>query len=288
MKFGAHVSIAEGIINAPKRASAVGAEVFQIFTKSPHGGKATPITDSLAEDFRLALLEYHQYECYVHTPYYINFASSNNRIKYGSISAVRDDLERASKLGARYVMTHLGSARDLGRTEALRQVGEGISKALRNYRGTAELLLELTAGTGLIVGDTFAEMKKILNSLSKPAQRKCTGVCFDTCHVFASGYDLRTPAAVSRTMANFAKELGLGKLKLFHFNDSKTELGSHRDRHEHIGQGKIGRGGFTAIINFAKEKLPEVNAIIETPYQSGKKDPRDADILTLIKLRDKK
>src|SRR3989339_1697336 len=114
MYFGAHVSIAGGIINAPKNAAAIGCEVFQMFTRSPQGGSVPPITAEMATEFKKLCQKYHQKEWVVHTPYFINFASANNRIKYGSINAVRQELERAALLGAKYLMTHLGSYKDLG------------------------------------------------------------------------------------------------------------------------------------------------------------------------------
>ncbi len=287
MKFGAHISIAGGIDEAPDRASAIGAEVFQIFSRSPRGGKALKISDSLVERFWIKCRKFKLSEVYIHTPYYINLASKNNRIRYGSISVIKEDLERATKLRAKYVMTHLGSAKDYGIEKALDKVIVGINLILKDYKGSARLLLELSAGSGEIIGDTFEEIGIILQKLSPAAKRKIGGVCLDTAHIFASGYDIRTKPALKNTLKDFQKHIGISKLKLFHFNDSITDLGSHVDRHAPLGEGKIGVNAFRLIINHPK--LKKINAILEVPERKkkGKKDTREIDIKILKKLRNK-
>ncbi len=260
MLFGAHVSTSGGIENAPTNAHEIGAEVFQFFDRSPRGGKPT-YTDKSVTAFKQNMKKYNLVECYIHTPYYINLASAENRIRFGSISVIREELESASRLGARYVMTHLGSAKDFSDKEALALVVDGINKILDNYTGTAELLIENSAGAGQIIGDTFEEIGFILKKIKSIK----VGVCLDTCHAFASGYDFRTRAAVDETLKQFDKHIGLDKLKLFHLNDSKTELGSHRDRHADIGFGFLKDAAFAAIAKHPK--LKNINAVIETPEE---------------------
>lgn len=260
MIFGAHVSTAGGIENAPENAHKIGAAVFQFFDRSPRGGKQT-YTDKSVIAFKQNMAKYKIQECYIHTPYYINLASAENRIRYGSISVIRDELESASRLGAEYVMTHLGSAKDFTDEEALALVVDGINKILDGYAGTAELLIENSAGAGQIIGDTFEEIGFII----KKIKSKNVGVCLDTCHAFASGYDFRTAKAVDETLKQFDKHIGLDKLKLFHLNDSKAELGSHRDRHADIGFGFLKEPAFAAIVNHPA--LKSVNAVIETPEE---------------------
>lgn len=285
MKFGAHVSIAGSIDEAPDRASAIGAEVFQIFSRSPRGGKAPEITDQLVKDFWMKNRKFKLSEVYIHTPYYINLASKSNHIRHGSINVIKEDLERASKLQAKYVMTHLGSAKDYGIVKAMSKVVEGINLILKNYKGSAKLLLELSAGSGEIIGDTFEEIGMILQKLSPAAKRKIGGVCFDTAHIFASGYDIRTKSALDATFRDFQKHIGLLKLKLFHLNDSFADLNSHVDRHAPLGEGKIGLEAFRLIINHPK--LKKINAILEVPTRNkkSKKDTREIDIKILKKLR---
>ncbi|MFA6105594.1 MAG: deoxyribonuclease IV [Patescibacteria group bacterium] len=260
MLFGAHVSIAGGIFNAPLNAAQIGAEVFQIFSRSPHGGKPSPLTPSVLSLFKQNLALTGIPEFYIHTPYFINFSSNTKRIQYGSISVVRGELERATLLGAKYVMTHLGSYKDLGKTTGLKQTIEGFEKVLKGYQGTAELLIENSAGAGDVAGDTFEEIAEII--FDKKLAKYKIGVCYDTQHAFASGYDERTGEAVKNTFNKFDKEIGLNKIKLFHCNDSLVEFGHKTDRHEHIGKGKIGAAGFEEIFKFFKKN--KVNYILET------------------------
>ncbi|EKD58885.1 MAG: hypothetical protein ACD_56C00036G0017 [uncultured bacterium] len=264
MYIGCHVSIAGGVFNAPERAAELGCEAMQIFTRSPQGGKAPELTTEVCEKFQIAKNKFQIKEVVVHTPYYINFASENNRIRHGSVSVVRDELERASLLGAKYVMTHLGSAGTLSEREASDKVVEMLTKTLEGYEGSAELLIENAAGSGKIMGDTFSEIAYILEKINHP---KLTGICIDTQHSFASGYDWRD---FKNTLAKIDTELGLEKIKLIHTNDSKTEFGSRKDRHEHLGKGLIGEEAFKNIVAFANEK--NITMICETEYDFVKED----------------
>lgn len=272
MYIGCHVSIAGGIFNAPARATELGAETMQIFTRSPQGGKASELTPEIISQFKISNLKFKIHEVVVHTPYYINFASSNNRIRYGSISVIRDELERASSLGARYVMTHLGSAGELSEQQANEKVIEALKKSLNGYNGSCELLIENAAGSGKIMGSTFTQIAKIIKEINHP---KLTGICLDTQHSFASGYDWRN---FENTLKKIGSEISLDKIKLFHINDSKTEFASHKDRHEHIGKGLIGETAFQNIVTFAKEK--NISMILETEH-----DFVIDDIKLLKKLR---
>lgn len=283
MLFGAHVSIAKDLTEAPKRAHDIGCEVFQFFSRSPRGGKAQELTSDIIRQFKEACVRYNFKEYYIHAPYFINLGSKSNRIFYGSIKALRDDLERGSKLSAKFVMTHLGSAKDLGRKKALAQVIRGIKKVLAGYQGKTQFLIEISAGAGEIIGDSFEELKDILNKIDSKYRKKI-GVCFDTAHAFESGYDLKTARAVKKTFDLFDKIIGLDRLKLIHVNDSKTDLGSHVDRHEHIGKGKIGLRGFQKII--CEPRLSNLNMIIETPH-FGKKNWDKINLEILKKLRKK-
>jgi len=273
MNIGAHVSIAGGIQNAPERASELGCEAMQIFTRSPQGGKAPELIPDLIKEFRLRTTNYELRTVVVHTPYYINFASVNNRIRYGSVSVVRDELERASLLGAKYVMTHLGSAGELSEKDATEKVVEMLKKTLDGYSGSAELLIENSAGAGKIIGATFSQIAEIIKKVNHTS---LVGICMDTQHSFASGYDWRD---FENTIKKIGSEIGIEKIKLIHVNDSMTELASHKDRHEHIGQGKIGLEAFKNIVAFAKEK--NIDMILETEHEKVKKD-----IELLKKFRD--
>lgn len=281
MRIGTHVSIAGGLYNAPANAAKVGAEVFQIFSRSPHGGPVKEITKEVQKQFK-GEMEKHGFDtCYIHTPYFINFASTKTNIYYGSISVVRQELERGSLIGAKAIMTHLGSFGELTEKEGLERVSLAIEKIMDGYKGSTQLLLEISAGAGRIVGDTFEELAEILDH--KTLKKYDIGVCLDTCHMFASGYDLTNKKSIDDTLKQFDKLIGFDKLVVVHANDSKAECGKHLDRHEHIGQGKIGLEGFKIL---AKHKVfGKLDWILETPKDNPADDPMNIKILK--KLRGK-
>lgn len=258
--IGAHVSIAGGIWNAPERAAALGCECFQMFTRSPRGGPMAigPLTDEVVVKFRRACDDYRQQLWVVHTPYYINLASPEERTRQASIRIIREELERASTIGATYIMTHLGSAREVGGSQGRAFVIDGLRRILDGYAGSAQFLIEISAGAGAIIGGTFEEIAEILASLD----RDDVGVCFDTQHAFASGYDLRTPEAVADTMRRFDATIGCSRLKMSHIQDSKAALGEHKDRHEHIGRGHIGTDGICAVAQHSSFR--DLPLILET------------------------
>jgi deoxyribonuclease-4 len=213
-------------------------------------------------------------EFVVHCPYFINFGSSNNRIYYGSIAVVKQELERANLLGAKYVIAHLGSAKDVGMKTAIKQAQIGLKKILDEYKGKTQFLIEISAGAGEIIGDTFEELAEIMQPLEK--FKTFGGICFDTQHAWASGYDITKPEEVLR---KFNKIIGLKWLKVIHINDSKSELGSHKDQHTHIGEGRIGEEGLGAFLgylfktpSFQKRGKGEFFLILETEYDKVKED----------------
>jgi len=279
MLFGAHVSIARGLENAPENAQAIGCQVFQMFTRPPQGGRSV-IAENNIKEFLGKCQDYDFTDYYIHAPYYINLASINKRIYHGSISAIRQELEVGSKIKAKYVMFHPGSAKDVSAQKGIKMVAEGIKEILKGYKGKTELLIENSAGAGNVVGDQFEEIAEIFNLVKSS---KLSGICLDTAHSFASGYDWRNKTAVAKTLKEFDKILGLSKLKMLHGNDSKAALGSHRDRHAHIGYGEIGKEGFWAIVNHPK--LKKVNLVLETPQDEL--GGYEIDLAVLKKMRTK-
>lgn len=282
MKIGCHVSMAGGMENAPQRALDLGCETFQIFSRSPRGGKAIPITPELAKKFKDEMKRCDIKDFVIHTPYYINFGSEKNNIYYGSASVVRGELERGSLLGARYVMTHLGSFGVAAEKDAMQRVIDGLKKVLEGYNGSTLLLLEISAGSGTIIGSNFKQLGKFVKVLKK--YKGFGGICFDTQHAFASGYDVSSASAIKKTFLEFDKEIGLQYLQMSHINDSKFPLGSKRDRHDHIGEGHIGRAGFGHFLKFwaahEKKTKREMPLILETEH-----DKVIADIKALKELR---
>jgi deoxyribonuclease-4 len=284
MKIGCHVSIAEGIFNAPQRAKDLGCETFQIFTRSPRGGKAAPITAQVSSNMRAEMEKAGFSDFVVHTPYYINFGSTAKNIYYGSVSVLRDELERASLLGAKFLMTHLGTYRDTGEEKGFEQALKVLQKVLDGYQGPTEFLIEIAAGAGAVIGGNFEQLAEFVKALKK--YKTFGGICFDSQHAFASGYELRTASGIRETFKEFDKLIGLKNLRMSHINDSKIELGGKRDRHDHIGEGHIGETGFKNFLEFLsgleKKTKEEKLLILETEHDKVK-----ADIQKLKRLRDK-
>lgn len=267
MKFGAHVSIAGGIQNAPLNAGKIGCEVFQMFTRSPQGGPAPKLTPEIVDEFHSNCEKNSLTDWVIHSPYYINFASVEERIRASSARVIREELERGSLIGANFVMFHPGSARDVGEVEAMKHCIEGIKRVLDGYEGSTKLLIEMSAGAGMVIGDTFEELAELLDGVGDQE----LGICFDTAHAFASGYDLRDEKNIDATFKKFDKLIGMKKLKMSHCNDSKIELGGRRDRHEHLGKGFIGLEGFKAIVAYKKFD-PSFNLYLETEPEGVMED----------------
>ncbi len=273
MLIGAHVSIAGGIFKAPDNASEIGAECFQMFTRSPQGGPAPKLTDEIVADFFAHCAAHKITEWVVHAPYYINLASEKESLRKSSVRVLREELERDSLIKAKYMMFHPGSAKAVGAEQGMKFVIENCRRILDGYDGHTELLVEISAGAGEVIGDTFEEIAEILNAVdSDTSLKQKMNVCFDTQHAFGSGYDLRTEEVVHETFAKFDKIIGLSRLKMSHCNDSKIELGGHKDRHEHIGEGLIGLNGFKAIITHPQ--LQHMNLYCETEHEKVAEDVR--------------
>lgn len=267
MKFGAHVSIAGGVQNAPINAAAIGAETFQMFSRSPQGGPAPKLTPDVVDAFLKNCADAKLSDWVIHSPYYINFASGEERTRQSSIRIIREELERGTLINASYVMFHPGSAKDVGEKEAMKHCIAGIKKVLDGYKGTTKLLIEISAGAGMVIGDMFEELAELLDGIDNPE----LGICFDTAHAFASGYDLRDEKSVAKTFGAFDKIVGLKKLKMSHCNDSKVDIGARRDRHEHLGKGFIGLDGFKAIVAYKKFNK-DFNLYLETDPEGVKED----------------
>lgn len=275
MKIGAHVSIAGGMENAPKNANDLNCECFQMFSRSPRGGNYKKIDQRIAKKF-LNNCQKNGFDIgkdyIIHSSYFINLASPNNRIYYGSIKALREELETANLIKSPFVITHIGSSKDLEEKNRQKQINSKVIKAIKkiheNYQGSAILVLEIAAGSGNIIGDTFEEISFFIKESKKENIK--LGFCLDTCHAFAAGYDLRDPSKVQALFNEIDKKIGLSHLKCIHFNDSQTELNSKVDRHEHIGEGKIGTRGLEKIAKIAKNL--DINLYLETKHDKIKKD----------------
>ena len=258
--IGCHVSIAGGVYNAPERASLLGCETFQIFTRSPQGGPAPELTEDVVKKFQAEMQKYHLTDFVVHCPYYINFGSGKPQTYHSSISIVRGELERTSLLKGKFVMFHTGSGKDLDKAKAIKQAQAGLKKVLDGYKGSAQLLIEIAAGAGEILGDTFEEVAELMEPIKK--HPGFGGVCFDTQHAWASGYDVSKKDWIKK----FDSAIGLKWLKMSHVNDSKVELGARKDRHEHIGEGLIGKRGMGGFLGSLATSLP---GLLPSPGEKG-------------------
>lgn len=266
--IGAHVSIAGGIQNAPSRAAQEGCETFQCFTRSPQGGPAPKLTEDVVASFRDEMKKAAIERFYIHAPYYINLASLEPRIRHSSVSVLRQELERGSLLGASHVMAHPGSYTNQTLGEATEKVQDALARILDGYTGSCTFLIEISAGSGNVLGDTFEEVAGMMQGIQD--HPGFGGVCFDTCHAFASGYDFREPAGARDILKQFDKTIGLKWLKMSHVNDSKTDLGGKRDRHEHIGEGFIGRRGLASLLT--TPEFRSIDWILETETEGREKD----------------
>lgn len=263
MKFGAHVSIEGGVWNAPANAAKIGCEVLQMFTRPPQGGPAPVIDAAAVKKFRAAMEKNKISAAYIHAPYIINLASPLPHTRGYSIHLIREELERGSALGCTAVMFHMGSAAGVGEEKGLQMAKEGVEKILRDYKGSCRLLIEMSAGAGAVMGDKFEDIWEVLQA--KGGDK--VGVCLDTQHAFASGYDFHDKKALDKTLKEFDDVIGLERLVLIHLNDSATDLGSHKDRHAHLGEGKIGLAGFEAIVSC--KKLNKIDLVLETPWDDN-------------------
>lgn len=280
MRFGAHVSAAGGLWKAGRAGKELGCEVIQIFSRSPQTFAAKPITDEEAEKFKMSMKENGIEDVYIHAPYIINLASGKNTTRFGSVKILREELERGTQIGAKAIMFHPGSAKEVGRKEGIEMVIKGLNRILDGYTGSCQLLIEISAGAGEVMGDQFEEIAAFIDGAERGKE---IGVCFDTQHAFASGYDLRTQEAVNETFELFEKTVGLKRLIASHCNDSKVEFEAHKDRHEHLGHGYIGADAFKYIVKHPK--LQHLDLILETPFddEGGPEDGTRAEDIALLK-----
>ncbi|MCD6155270.1 MAG: deoxyribonuclease IV [Candidatus Verstraetearchaeota archaeon] len=275
MRLGLHISISGTIDKSVDRAYEKGCNTFQIFTRNPRGWRSRELREEEVEAFIEKVKAYGMDPVFGHMPYLPNLASPREDVYKKSVNSLISELNRCWKLKIPYLVTHLGSHLGAGKEEGFRRIINAINFAFSNDKGEVMLLLENTAGTKNSMGGAFEDIQYIIEHIEH-ADR--VGVCFDTCHAFAAGYDLRTREALEETLKKFDEIIGFEKLKIVHLNDSKGDLGSRIDRHEHIGMGRIGEEGFKQIL---RSRLVEYPLILETPI-----DKRRSDVENLNKVRE--
>ena len=267
MRIGVHVSIAGRIQESLERAKALGCNTMQIFSRNPRGWQASRLEAADIKEFKALKRKYDISPVAVHIPYIINLATPNDRLYEMSIGAYEEDIGRVDALGAEYVVTHLGSHTGSGEENGIERFSGALAEIIRRCKPKAMILLENTAGSGDWIGYRFEHLKRIIDGQKRPEK---VGVCFDTAHAFEAGYDMKTKNGLEKTLKEFDKLLGAGLIKVVHFNDSLSLLGSRVDRHQHIGKGNIGLQAMARIINHPK--LRDAAFIMETPKESEKDD----------------
>ena len=274
--LGAHMSIAGGTSLAVERAMRAGCNVLQIFVKNSNRWRGKPLSEKEVQQFRQAWSTSGIHSVVAHNSYLINLASPKEELWRLSIAAFKEEMERCERLGLSYLVTHPGAHVGQGEKAGIARIARAIDRIHGQTSGFGvRIALETTAGQGTSIGWRFEHLRDILATCGHPER---VFVCLDTCHVFASGYDIRDFENYQRTMEEFDRVVGLKKLQLFHLNDSKKDLGCRVDRHEHIGRGKIGTSGFRWILN--DPRLTALPKIIETPKgQSNREDRRNLRVL---------
>ena len=274
--LGAHMSIAGGLHLAFTRIQEVQGEALQIFLSNQRQWKTTPLTAEMVAEFRRHWEENNHLPVAAHDSYLINLAAPDPTTLEKSVAAFADELQRAAILGIPFLITHPGSHRGVGVEAGLKRFVENMDRAItRSKTSTVMVLIENTAGQGTNLGSTFEEISFII---SESQYGDGLGVCFDTSHAFAAGYDIRTRVTYENTLSNFDQIIGLKKLKFFHINDSKRPLGSRVDRHEHIGKGEIGLAGFRLLLN--DPRFQQHPMVLETPKgKELKEDKKNLKVL---------
>ncbi len=278
--LGAHLSIAGGLYNALLSAKKYRCQCVQMFVVNQRQWRRPTLTDEQIQRFREIRVQTQLSPVVVHASYLINLAATDRDTHQKSLWAVADELQRCEALGANYYVLHPGAHRGRGEEKGLKKIVASVNKVFhKTGDGNCKLLLETTAGQGTSLGCRFEQLAYILEKVELPDR---LGVCLDTSHIFAAGYDFREPETFQQMLQQFDDIVGLERLQVIHTNDSKTGFGSGVDRHEHIGKGKIGREGFRNFLTDRRTRcLP---FILETP--KGKSPGgRDLDKLNLNTLR---
>jgi deoxyribonuclease IV len=313
LRIGFHVSISGGISNSVDNALKEECTAFQIFSRNPRGWAAKPLDNKDVALFKNKLAgdsdgnkstrstqakplrigkgeiaregkqEIDRNAIFVHMPYLPNLSSPNKQIYDQSVDVLIDELNRCDALDIRFLVVHLGSHQGEGIKKGVEQLVMACSHAIESTLGenAVSILLENSAGQKNTVASDFAELRIILDRLydyNSSSKKDRYGVCLDTCHAFASGYDLASEEAVNDTMDKFDSQVGLGHLKLIHLNDSRDKFFSHRDRHEHVGLGEIGKEGFKAFLKHKSHRNTPL--IMETPIDNRRSN---SDNLKFVK-----
>ncbi|MCX8012123.1 MAG: deoxyribonuclease IV [Desulfobacterota bacterium] len=273
MRLGFHISISGGLSRVVSRAVNLGCETIQFFSRNPRRWQESLITPEEIKKFKKNLHTTTIAPIFLHTPYLLNLASFDKNLHFRSLNLLCDELKQAQKIGARFVIIHFGYRLQVEEKKAIKQVAKTINTSLKKVKNSVQILIENTAGQGTEIGYKICQFRELLNQIENQER---LGICFDTAHGFAAGYNLANPSGLEQMLEEFDHLIGLKNLKLLHLNDSRFPLGSKKDRHWHIGQGEIGYTGFANIVNHPF--LSHLPGILETPRKN------DWDDLSNIKI----
>ncbi|MGZ3518151.1 MAG: deoxyribonuclease IV [Vulcanimicrobiaceae bacterium] len=263
MRIGVHVRVSGGYAAAIDYAKRVGCTAVQIFSSNPRSYRTSPIDRPALAAFKQLREDAQLDPCVIHTPYLINLASEDPKIAEGSLRLLKHDIEFAAPAGIRYVNTHLGSYGKRDKNEGFVAACRLLEAALADIAPGVYLVMENSAGAGALCGGTLEELGRFIKTLDHPQ----LGVCLDTAHAWAAGYEINSQRGVDEFIYEAAEQVGLDRVHMFHFNDTEVPLGGNRDRHHHIGEGNIGFDGFRALAT--RPELRDKTAILETPGEEA-------------------
>lgn len=277
-RLGFHLSAAGGVYNAIDEAAELCINALQIFTKNSNRWTAPPLKESDITLFKEKWNAIADLSITSHTGYLINLAGEGENLEK-SILLMKDEILRAHLLGIKHLVLHPGNHKDRGIDEGIKSIAKHLDEIFSEDETEVVVLLETTAGQGSSVGHRFEHIRDIIAACKYSSR---LGVCLDTCHIFAAGYDISTPEGYASTMDEFNRTIGFDRLKLFHFNDSKKGTGSKVDRHEHIGLGVIGSAGLSLLLN--DERFNHIDYIMETPVDDVRNDRDNLEtVLAMLK-----
>lgn len=279
VRFGFHLSIAGGFSKVVPRALKLGCETIQFFSRSPRSWKECLIRDEEVTAFRGALKGSGIEPLFLHAPYLLNLATGDRQLYKRSIEYLRDEMVQAERLGAHYVVVHAGNRMSTREETACRRVSQGITTVLGGVENSVIILIENTAGQGTEIGYSFSQLNSIVEGVR---QQERVGICLDTAHAFAAGYDISKKKGVNDMVTEVDAVMGLDRLKVLHLNDTRSSCGSRADRHWHIGKGSIGLAGFKHIVNH--KLLGHLPGIMETPKKSPVDDVRNMKVLKKLRI----
>lgn len=277
IRIGLHVSIGKGLAGAIDRAQALGCDGFQMFVANPRGWMRRPIGEKEIDKFKSQRKNSQLWPVVVHLAYLPNLASDDPELYEKSIITLAEEFKRANLLEVDFFVFHPGKNKD--RERGINRIIQAVNLVLPQIKGSTLMLFENLAGAGGEIGGSFDELGELIAGVNNQDR---VGICFDTCHAFAAGYDIRNRHGWETTLSDLNDSIGIEKLKLFHLNDALGDLGSHLDRHQHIGFGMIGLEGFRYLVNHPQ--LNKIPGILETPKKTDEDDLRNLSTLRKLSM----